>query len=123
MFSHLSETDYETVYKTELSQRKQFSYPPFVRFSEIELRSNDETVLDKESEEIAEVLFEKIKSHKFSVTILGPAKPLVSKIEHIHIRKIYLKSADIKETIFLFQYIATKKYFAKRYFVPNVITL
>jgi primosomal protein N' (replication factor Y) (superfamily II helicase) len=123
VFSYLSEIEYHKLYTQEITQRKQFLYPPFVRFSEIELRSPDEAILEKEAVEIAEIVSIQITNRTLSVTILGPTKPLISKIEHIHIRKIYLKSANIKEAISLFLCIASKKYVSKRYFIPNVTTL
>ncbi|VBB46478.1 Primosomal protein N [uncultured Paludibacter sp.] len=78
--------DFEGMFKTELIERKQFKYPPFVRLIEITLRHKDVQVLNNASETLA------IQMRKlFGSRVLGPNVPPVTRIQNLYIKNILLK--------------------------------
>jgi primosomal protein N' (replication factor Y) len=102
IFNYLSETSYPDFYHYEMGFRKEIGYPPALRFSEIELRYDDELVLLQEARLAADLIRQEIKQRNFSVTLLGPSKPPVSKIKGTYMLKLYLKSTDIKTALALY---------------------
>lgn len=123
VFSFLSESRYCDFYAYELEQRKQLSYPPFARLSELELRHTDEAQLEKDTQAALHHLRAAISYHKLSITILGPAIPPVSRIKHVSLRKMYLKGGSLQAHLMLFHSIkktlARHEYSASIFFTPN----
>lgn len=79
-------------YESELSERKKFSYPPFVRLIKIQLlHLKIETV-----EAAATELVRHLKS-LFGKRILGPSEPQVSKVKGSHVRDILVKIERSKQ--------------------------
>lgn len=78
--------DFQSMYFRQISERKNFSYPPFSRLVNVTLKHRNIDLLDKASEVFAD-LIRKTVSEK----IVGPEYPLVSRI-----RNLYLKSLLIK---------------------------
>ena len=79
--------DFKRMYETELSERRQFSYPPFTRMIEIELRHKK--VLNVEQA----ALFLANEARKTNLGIvLGPAIPFISKVNNYYIREVLIKS-------------------------------
>lgn len=120
IFQYINEIDYLKFYQHEIISREHTNYPPFIRLSEIELKHINELILENESEKLIELLI----NNKFEkeIIILGPAKPPVSKIKNQNIRKIYIKSKNINDTIDLFAKICKKQFKSKIYFTPNTIS-
>ena len=79
-----------------LEHRQQLNYPPAGRFVELELRHNDEEVLERESKQCADYLQNYLATYhaEKEFTILGPARPPVHKIKNIFSRKIYIKATS-----------------------------
>ena len=102
IFNYLSEISYPDFYTYEMAFRKEIGYPPALRFSEIELRHDDELVLLQDARLGAEFIRQEIKLRNVTVTLLGPSKPPVSKIKGIYMLKLYIKSADIKTALALY---------------------
>ena len=80
------DNDYERMYKTQLSERKQFSYPPFFRLIYIYMKHKDEQILNSLSIQYARTLRE-----VFGERVLGPDNPPVARVQSLYIRKIVLK--------------------------------
>ena len=79
--------DFKRMYEAELSERRQFSYPPFTRMIEIELRHKK--VLNVEQA----ALFLANEARKTNLGIvLGPAIPFISKVNNYYIREVLIKS-------------------------------
>jgi len=119
IFKYISEVDYNLFYESEMHKRKEISYPPFIRFAEIELKSSDEIKIEEESERLIEFLDSYAQKNKLNVRVLGPAKPPVYKIKKTESRKIYLKSANMNMLIQMFQAIKKSEYSSSIFFVPN----
>lgn len=91
-FSFLNEQDYATFYDYEMKYRRELNYPPCIRLAELELRHEDEAVVQADAQRCAQAL-KKWDIHN-KLLILGPAQPPVHKIKNVHIRKIYLKAVS-----------------------------
>jgi primosomal protein N' (replication factor Y) len=122
LFNYVNEIDYLQFYEEEIASRQSVSYPPFLRFSEIELKHTDEAVLEREAHQCALALQGEATAKKYSVNILGPAKPPLYKIKNIYSRKIYIKGSSIHEIISIFAALKKDEYVSKMYFVPNSLS-
>ncbi|MDR1882811.1 MAG: primosomal protein N' [Prevotella sp.] len=100
----VKQNDYESFYRVQVEERKQFRYPPFFRLISIVVRGRDERLTENAAVQFAQAL-----RQSFGERILGPGKPPVSRIQSLYIRNILLKienSASIRkvrETIYLHQ--------------------
>lgn len=72
-----------------LSERKDFSYPPFTRLVDIVIKDKDEARLDEMSRKLAQNLSERISGNG-AVTLLGPYAPQPDRIAGTVIRNIRL---------------------------------
>lgn len=113
--------DYEGMYQSELVQRKQFRYPPFIRMIRITMKHRDREKVDAASDVLAKEL-EPIPDK----LLLGPEYPLVQRIRNKYNKQIILKmgGANIKhrkEQIFQsIQKVHEMKEFRSVQFVPDV---
>lgn len=78
--------DYESFYIAQMEERKLFRYPPYFRLISIVIRGRDEVVVEKASSQFAQAL-----KSSFGERILGPSKPVISRIQSLYIRNILLK--------------------------------
>lgn len=121
LFNYVTETSYRDFYTYEMAYRKELNYPPYVRFAEIELRGDDETIVDREARHCVQLMEQQVTARSLGVTILGPSKPPVHKIKNVHMRRIYVKSSDIKQTIALFKYLEQHELHSSLFFTPNPV--
>ena len=119
LFKHLNEIDYLKFYAMEMEVRTELQYPPAFRFAELELKHVNEKKLEDEANYLINYLHAYAQDHDLPITILGPAKPPVSKIKAIHSRKIYIKSENFAFIARLCREIKHKNYSSSIYFTPN----
>ena len=119
LFNHLNEIDYLNFYAHEMVVRNELGYPPAARLAELELKHINEKKIEDNAHNLVDCLYAYAKKMALPVTILGPAKPPVSKIKSIHSRKIYIKSNDFFCITQLYQQINRKHYSSSIYFTPN----
>ena len=119
IFSYLNEIDYPHFYEYEIELRQQVSYPPFIRLAQIELKHHLAIVLEKEATALVDWLLATDTAKKYNVTILGPAKPPVYKINKLETRTIYLKCTSIGPILHLYNQINHHTYKSFLYFTPN----
>ncbi|MBK5194521.1 MAG: primosomal protein N' [Proteiniphilum sp.] len=86
VYSYVSRNDYELFFETQLSERKLFNYPPFCRLIRIVLKHKEERKAEAASSLLADILKKTLHER-----LLGPNKPIVSRIQLYHIREILLK--------------------------------
>ena len=79
--------DFKRMYETELIERRQFGYPPFVRMMEIELRHKK--VLNVE--QAALFLANELRKTNLGL-VLGPSIPFISKVKNYYLREVLVKS-------------------------------
>jgi primosomal protein N' (replication factor Y) len=78
--------DFESFYKRELTERYNFSYPPYSRLIEIRLKHQDYTQVDAAANDLTLLL-----KRKFGKRVLGPNQPSINRIRNYFIRTIMLK--------------------------------
>lgn len=119
IFNYLNEIDYLQFYAYEIKARTEVQYPPCLRMAEIELKHINELVVEKEAQDAA-CFLHSLKTET-AVSVLGPAKPPVSKIKKVYSRKIYLKGESFAQMSALFEKIKTKNYKSSIFFTPNPV--
>jgi primosomal protein N' (replication factor Y) len=78
--------DFESFYKRELTERYNFSYPPYSRLIEIRLKHQDYTQVDAAANDLTLLL-----KRKFGKRVLGPNQPSINRIRNYFIRTVLLK--------------------------------
>ena len=97
IFNHLNEESYLDFCKKELEFRKIINYPPYIRLVQIELKNTDESVLEKETNKFCQKLHTINEQEKLELQILGPAKPVVHKIQKMESRQIFIKTESFQK--------------------------
>ena len=81
--------DYRKMYETQLLERRQFHYPPYVRMMEVTLyHKNVQTV-----EQAALFMANETRKSNHGI-VLGPGTPFVSKVKNYYIRELLMKSME-----------------------------
>ncbi|MFN3639777.1 MAG: primosomal protein N', partial [Flavobacterium sp.] len=79
-------SDYQSMFQSQIHERKQFQYPPFFRIIKLTIKHKN-FELTKES---ALWLYQVLQQN-FKIPILGPEEPAISKIRNEYIRTILIK--------------------------------
>lgn len=120
LFAYLNEVDYLQFYHHEMEQRTRVGYPPARALAEIELRSTDEILVTREAQKLTSEIEAVTKALPDRPVVLGPTIPPVHKINHAHIRKIYLKGTSDDELAAVFNAARTEnRYRSMISFTPN----
>ncbi|MFH0894797.1 MAG: primosomal protein N', partial [Bacteroidota bacterium] len=82
----LTENNFEGMYTREIAERQAFQYPPFVRMVMISLRHPD--ILKVNS---AAKVLEKMLRNTFDKRVLGPAQPVIQRIQNQYILEFIIK--------------------------------
>jgi len=80
------ENDYIGMYKSQLLERKNFNYPPYVRLINLSVKHRKSEITDQASAMLSENL-RKI----FGKRVLGPESPIIGRIQNLYIKNILLK--------------------------------
>lgn len=78
--------DYEAMYREQLAEREAFGFPPACRLIAITVKHRDEQVVAHAAEALAQLL----RPH-FGTHLLGPDRPLISRLQLLYLRKLLLK--------------------------------
>ncbi len=78
--------DYQSMYRSQILERRNFKYPPFNRLINLSLKHKDPRLLNEASREFAMMLREKLGNR-----ILGPEYPLISRIKNLYIKNVLVK--------------------------------
>ena len=79
--------DYRGFFQSEISERKQFAYPPFTRLIRITLRHRDRDLVEQLSAELVSTLVQIFGKPR----VLGPEYPLVPRIKRLYLKQVLLK--------------------------------
>lgn len=79
--------DYESMYRSQLEERKEFSYPPFTRLIRIYIKHKNREVVSRAAEIMA-VNLRKVLGDR----VLGPEFPPHARIQNLFIKSILLKT-------------------------------
>jgi primosomal protein N' (replication factor Y) len=80
------ENNYEEMYRTQILEREQFSYPPFVRTLKISIKHLDFKVLNNAADVLVKMIYNGTK-----LNVIGPEFPLIGRIKNYYIKDILLK--------------------------------
>ena len=86
LISQVISDDYESMYLSQMSERRAFSYPPFVRLVLLYMKHRDVRVVERLSVDAACRL-----RHLFGERVLGPDEPAVSRVSSFYIRRLIVK--------------------------------
>lgn len=78
--------DYQSMYSSQILERRNFKYPPFYRLISLHLKHKDSRLLNEAAKEFAILL-----RNKLGKRILGPEYPLVARIKNFYIKNILIK--------------------------------
>ena len=86
VIKHVSAHDYKAFYEQQIMDRKQYGYPPFTRIINIYLKHKQDDVVVEMSTRYVNML-----RQVFGTRVLGPATPMVSRVQNLYIRQVVLK--------------------------------
>ncbi|MDO5665600.1 MAG: primosomal protein N' [Bacteroidia bacterium] len=86
VYRYLQANDYESYFHSQLAERKLFNYPPYKRLISIVFKHKDER-----KAELGADFFARLLKQSLGEMVLGPNKPIISRIQRYHIRDILLK--------------------------------
>jgi primosomal protein N' (replication factor Y) (superfamily II helicase) len=81
------DNDYKDLYMTEMSERKNFKYPPFYRLINLDIKHKNPEIVNNQ----AEYLARELRNHFGEERVIGPQPPLVSRVRNFYIQSILLK--------------------------------
>jgi primosomal protein N' (replication factor Y) len=86
IYRFITHGDYEGFYHSQIAERKLFKYPPFTRLISIVLKHKDEQKAEAGAAALSHLLRQSLGNR-----VLGPNKPVISRIQQQNIREILLK--------------------------------
>ena len=78
--------DFEKFYGYEISNRKEFFYPPFSRVIMLTLKHKDKNTVDAAADKLVHLLQQDLKLY-----VVGPAAPIIGRLRNLYIMEIMLK--------------------------------
>jgi len=122
IFNYINEHRYEAFYNYEIENRIAVRYPPFIRLAEIEVKNQEESVLETEAILLKKEMNGIIKKLGVSLIVMGPVDPVVQKIKNVSSKKFYLKSENSTHLSLVYHHIDRSKYSSAIYFTPNPLS-
>ena len=89
LHKRLIDNNYRDFYNFQLTQRKEFNYPPFSKLIKIRFKSKKIDIIDSSSKWFGDAV-----NNLINCTVLGPEFPLVSKINNFHNKDLIIKIDD-----------------------------
>ncbi len=77
---------YRAMYQAQIAEREAFCFPPFCRLINVYLKHRKDEVVDHAAQHFAALL-----RPYFKEGVLGPDRPLVSRVQTLYIRKVMVK--------------------------------
>jgi primosomal protein N' (replication factor Y) len=114
---------FDLFYANEMTDRKQFQYPPFQRLIKVVLRHKDYKQVHEAALALRHLLYKRLGDK-----IIGPESPYVSRIKNLHIKEFLIKiERDSKHLATIKQFIQeqatellSQKAFNKVYYYCDV---
>jgi len=83
----LDENGYDGLFKKEMLERQAFKYPPYVRLMTIILKHKDYRIVERAAQKVTMAL-----RQQWGNRIIGPVKPVISRLKMMYIREITIKT-------------------------------
>ncbi len=90
--------DFSGFYRDQMLERQRFHYPPFSRMVQITLRHKDINIVERAALYLANHI-----RHAQVGELLGPTKPLISKIRNYYLRDILIKTNSSTPDLLVFK--------------------
>lgn len=119
IFDYIHESAYRTFCDQELEHRSAAWYPPVCRLAYIEVRHKDAYCVDRDAQACIDYLTALAMREKRDVIVLGPAQPMIARIQHVEIRHIFLKAASFKDIHFILSAALQQHYQSDLYVVMH----
>lgn len=121
IFKYANEQKYLEFAHDELEIRKELSYPPYGRLVEIELKNTDPSMLDHDADKLAKAIKNLVNKHfdPFQIFVLGPAKPVVHKVQKTHVRAILIKAPEYRDVYKILNSIDISGYSSRIFYTPS----
>ena len=84
--------DYEKMYENQLAERKDYSYPPYVRLIKITIKDKSYEKLNSSGDWLNKVI-----RNNFKGVILGPVYPQISRIKNKYHKEFLVKLRNLDE--------------------------
>lgn len=117
IFNYLNEVNYLNFIKEELNFRELAGFPPYKRLIQIELKNINAIKLDQEAQKL--VTFLNKNNINNNLSILGPAKPAVYKIQKMESRNIFVKASNFNHFYETIKNIDLKKFESSVFITPT----
>jgi primosomal protein N' (replication factor Y) len=78
--------DFKSFFKTELANRKQFSYPPFTRIIHLVFKHKIKEVVERAAYHFTNTL-----KNKYGKYLVGPAEPIIGRIRNQYLMELLIK--------------------------------
>ncbi len=93
ILQYVQQHDYKKMYEFEISNRRQFFYPPFSRIIEITLKHKIKEVVDAAAHKLGLALQKDLNNF-----VAGPAAPVVARIRNQYLMELFIKlPLDMKQ--------------------------
>ena len=86
IIKNVVENNYEAMFMSQSTLRKQYHYPPFFRLIQLSIKHREKNITDLAANKLAEKL-----TAVFGRRILGPEYPVISRIKNRYIKTILIK--------------------------------
>ncbi len=86
IIKQVTENDYKGMYRQQISERREFGYPPYTRLVKISMMHSREDYLNEAAAELTRRVRE-----SFPGKVLGPEYPLVARVRNQYIKNTLLK--------------------------------
>lgn len=83
---YVESNDFAAMYQHQITERKEFHYPPVIRLIKVTLKHTDEAVVTNAADQLAPLL-----RQAFPKRVLGPESPLVSRIQLYYLKDFWIK--------------------------------
>lgn len=90
--------DFSGFYRDQMQERQRFHYPPYSRMVQITLRHKDINIVERAALYLANHI-----RHAQVGELLGPTKPLISKIRNYYLRDILIKTNSSTPDLLVFK--------------------
>ncbi len=87
VLSQTIRNDYHELFLTEVTERKNFHYPPLFRLIKLDIKHKDQMKLQVVAQNLAKTL-----KQQFGDRILGPETPLISRVRNYYIQSVMIKA-------------------------------
>ncbi len=86
LFKYIKDYDYESMFKNQKIERKQYKYPPYIKLIRVTFKNKSISSVNESSQWFYNVL-----KQNYNGTILGPVFPYVSKIRNLFQKQLLIK--------------------------------